>query len=58
VALLTWWGFGLPYSMLAWLLDERQMRWTLICYAWEVPTAGFFGPVLFPQLWWRRIEHR
>ena len=58
VACLTWWGFGLPYSMLVWLLDERQMRWTLICYAWEVPAAGFFGPVLFPQLWWRRIERR
>jgi hypothetical protein len=29
VAMLTWWGFGLPYSMLAWLLDERQLRWTL-----------------------------
>jgi signal transduction histidine kinase len=58
VALAVWWGLGLPYSMFAWLLDEQQVRWTLICYAWEVPAAGFLGPVLFPMMWWRRIERR
>jgi len=56
VALAVWWGLGLPYSMFAWLLDERQRTWTLICYAWEVPVAGLLGPVIFPLWWWRRIE--
>jgi two-component system NarL family sensor kinase len=58
VAMGTWWGLGLPYSLFAWLLDAQQLRWVLICYAWEVPAAGALGPVLFPQRWWRGIERR
>jgi len=56
VAMATWWGFGLPYSLFSWLLDPMQLRWVLICYAWEVPVAGCLGPVLFPLLWFRTIE--
>jgi hypothetical protein len=58
VAVAVWWGLGLPYSLAAWLLDERQLRWTLICYAWEVPAAGLLGPVLVPQIWWRDVMRR
>jgi signal transduction histidine kinase len=58
VAIAVWWGLGLPYSLSVWLLDAQQLKWTLICYAWEVPVAGFLGPVLFPQLWWREVERR
>ena len=56
VAMATWWGFGLPYSLFSWLLDPVQLRWVLICYVWEVPAAGCLGPVLFPLLWFRAIE--
>jgi len=56
VAMTTWWGFGLPYSLFSWLLDPVQRGWVLICYAWEVPVAGCLGPVLFPLLWFRAIE--
>src|SRR5690349_622471 len=58
VAMAVWWGLGLPYSMAAWLLDDRQLRWTLVCYAWEAPTAGLLGPVLVPQMWWRDVVRR
>jgi signal transduction histidine kinase len=58
VAVAVWWGLGLPYSVVAWLLDERQLTWTLICYAWEVPAAGLLGPLLVPQLWWRDVMRR
>lgn len=58
VAMGTWWGVGLPYSLYAWLLDPKQLRWVLICYAWEVPVCGFLGPFLFPLLWFRAIERR
>src|SRR4029077_20056324 len=58
VAMATWWGLGLPYSLFGWLLDPTQLRWVLICYAWEVPFCGFVGPLLFPFRWWRRIEAR
>ena len=58
VAVAVWWGLGLPYSLAVWLLDERQLRWTLICYAWEVPAAGLLGPVLVPQIWWRDVVRR
>jgi signal transduction histidine kinase len=58
VAMATWWGLGLPYSLYAWLLDDRQHLWVLICYAWEVPVAGGLGPLLVPQIWLRRIERR
>src|SRR5881628_1244018 len=58
VAMVTWWGLGLPYSLFGWLLDPKQLHWVLICYAWEVPVAGALGPVLFPLLWFRDIERR
>ena len=58
VAMATWWGLGLPYSLFGWLLDPSQLRWVLVCYAWEVPFCGLVGPLLFPLLWWRRIEAR
>lgn len=58
VAVAVWWGLGLPYSLAAWLLDERQLKWTLICYAWEVPAAGLLGPVLVSQIWWRDVIRR
>jgi len=58
VAVAVWWGLGLPYSLAAWLLDEQQLKWTLICYAWEVPAAGLLGPVLVPQIWWRDVIRR
>jgi two-component system NarL family sensor kinase len=58
VAMGTWWGVGLPYSLYAWLLDPKQLHWVLICYAWEVPVCGLLGPLLFPLLWFRAIERR
>ena len=58
VAVAVWWGLGLPYSLAAWLLDEEQLKWTLICYAWEVPAAGLLGPVLVPQIWWNGVVRR
>jgi hypothetical protein len=50
VAVATWLGLGLPYSLYTWILDTTQTRWVLFCYAWEVPAAGLLGPVLFPML--------
>ncbi len=58
VAMATWWGLGLPYSLYAWLLDSQQKFWVLVCYAWEVPVAGGLGPLLVPQIWLRRVERR
>lgn len=58
VAMATWWGLGLPYSLYAWLLDDRQKLWVLICYGWEVPVAGGLGPLLVPQIWLRGLERR
>src|SRR5436190_11521148 len=58
LAMATWWGIGLPYSLFAWLLDPQQRAWTLYCYVWEVPVFGLIGLVLIPQLLWRDIEHR
>jgi signal transduction histidine kinase len=58
VAMGTWWGLGLPYSLYAWLLDQQQFHWVLFCYGWEVPVCGFFGPFLFPLLWFRDVERR
>jgi len=58
VAMTTWWGFGLPYSLFSWLLDPVQRGWVLICYAWEVPAAGLLGPVLVSQIWWRDVIRR
>jgi signal transduction histidine kinase len=58
LAMATWWGIGLPYSLFAWLLDGKQRAWTLFCYLWEVPVFGLVGLVLIPQLLWRDIERR
>ncbi len=58
LAMATWWGIGLPYSLFAWLLDPWQLSWTLYCYAWEVPVFGLVGLVLIPQILWRDIERR
>ncbi|MEO6030114.1 MAG: histidine kinase [Candidatus Binatia bacterium] len=58
LAIATWWGIGLPYSLFAWLLDAQQRSWTLICYLWEVPAFGIVGLVVIPQLLWRDIERR
>ena len=58
VAMGTWWGLGLPYSLYGWNLDAKQLRWVLICYGWEVPACGLLGPLLFPLLWFRSIERR
>jgi two-component system NarL family sensor kinase len=58
LAMATWWGIGLPYSLFAWLLDSKQRAWTLYCYFWEVPFFGLIGLVLFPQMLWRDIERR
>ena len=58
LAMATWWGIGLPYSLFAWLLDANQRAWTLICYLWEVPVFGLVGLVLIPQALWRDIERR
>lgn len=58
LAIATWWGIGLPYSLFAWLLDSQQRMWTLFCYLWEVPIFGLVGLVLIPQALWRDIERR
>lgn len=58
LAMATWWGIGLPYSLFAWLLDSQQRAWTLYCYFWEVPFFGLIGLVVIPQLLWRDIERR
>ena len=58
LAMATWWGIGLPYSLFAWLLDPPQRAWTLYCYLWEVPVFGLVGLVLIPQVLWRDIERR
>ncbi|HXE57353.1 MAG TPA: ATP-binding protein [Gemmatimonadales bacterium] len=55
---LCWWGLGLPFSHLWWLLNERQTAWVLVCYAWQVPLLGWTGVVLLPWLRWRRILAR
>jgi signal transduction histidine kinase len=58
VAMATWWLLGMPYSVFAWLLDDRQLRWVFICYAWEVPVTALVAPVLFPMLWLRELTER
>lgn len=58
LAMATWWGIGLPYSLFAWLLDSQQRAWTLYCYLWEVPFFGLIGLVVIPQILWRDIEQR
>ncbi len=58
VAMATWWFLGMPYSVFAWLLDDRQLRWVFFCYAWEVPVTALLMPVLFPMLWLRELTER
>lgn len=58
VAMATWWLVGMPYSVFAWLLDDRQLRWVFFCYAWEVPVTALLAPVLFPMLWLRDVIER
>jgi two-component system NarL family sensor kinase len=58
IAWATWCGVGLPYSLFAWLLDAEQLRWVLICYAWEVPLLALLGPFLLPLRWFHDIERR
>jgi signal transduction histidine kinase len=53
-----WWGLGIPFSAAWWLLNELQLKWVLICYAWEVPVIGWGGAVLVPWLLWRRTSAR
>jgi len=53
-----WWALGIPFSAAWWLLNELQLRWVLICYAWEVPVIGWGGAVVIPWLLWRRLSRR
>jgi signal transduction histidine kinase len=53
-----WWALGIPFSAAWWLLNDLQLRWVLICYAWEVPVIGWGGAVLVPWLIWRRVSSR
>jgi HAMP domain-containing protein len=54
-SILCWWGLGIPFSKLWWLVNEKQLDWIFICYAWEVPVLGWTGAVLVPWLLWRRL---
>ena len=54
-SILCWWGLGIPFSKLWWLVNEKQLHWIFICYAWEVPVLGWTGAVLVPWLLWRRL---
>src|SRR5712692_8727494 len=54
-SILCWWGLGIPFSRLWWLVNEKQLHWIFICYAWEVPAVGWTGAVLVPWLLWRRL---
>src|SRR5712692_7492254 len=54
-SILCWWGLGIPFSRLWWLVNEKQLHWIFICYAWEVPVGGWTGAVLVPWLLWRRL---
>jgi signal transduction histidine kinase len=57
-SMLCWWGIGVPFSRLWWLVNASQQRWILICYAWEVPAVGWTGAVLLPFLAFRRLQRR
>jgi signal transduction histidine kinase/CheY-like chemotaxis protein len=56
--MLCWWVIGVPFSRLWWLVNASQLRWILICYAWEVPAVGWTGAVLVPVLAFRRLQRR
>ncbi|MEP6687134.1 MAG: response regulator [Gemmatimonadales bacterium] len=57
-SMLCWWVIGVPFSRLWWLVNASQLRWILICYAWEVPAVGWTGAVLLPFLAFRRLQRR
>lgn len=57
-SMLCWWVIGVPLSRLWWLVTASQLRWILICYAWEVPALGWSGAVLLPFLGFRRLQRR
>ncbi len=57
-SMLCWWVIGIPFSRLWWLVNASQLRWILICYAWEVPAVGWTGAVLLPFLAFRRLQRR
>lgn len=54
-SVVCWWGLGIPFSKLWWLVNEKQLHWIFICYAWEVPAVGWTGAVIVPWLLWRRL---
>ena len=54
-SILCWWGLGIPFSRLWWLVNEKQLNWIFICYAWEVPVLGWTGAVLVPWLLWQQL---
>ena len=56
--MLCWWVIGITFSRLWWLVNASQLRWTLFCYAWEVPAVGWTGAVLLPYLGFRRLQRR
>ena len=47
-SVVCWWGLGIPFSRLWWLVNEKQLHWILFCYAWEVPAVGWTGAVIVP----------
>ncbi|MGE0352517.1 MAG: ATP-binding protein [Gemmatimonadales bacterium] len=58
LSIVCWWGLGMPFSRLWWLVNERQLHWIFFCYAWEVPIIGWTGAVFLPYLVWRRLSGR
>lgn len=58
ISTLCWWVAGVAFSGLWWLVNAEQLRWVVICYAWEVPLVGWTGVVGGTWLLWRRMVHR
>ncbi|HEU5358823.1 MAG TPA: hybrid sensor histidine kinase/response regulator, partial [Gemmatimonadales bacterium] len=58
ISTVCWWVIGIPFSTIWWLMNPEQLRWVLICYAWEVPIVGWLGLVGGAWLLWRRIIRR
>ncbi len=57
-SMLCFWGIGIQFSRLWWLVNEEQQRWILLCYAWEVPLIGWTGAVMLPYLRLRQLGRR
>ncbi|MGB7211997.1 MAG: hybrid sensor histidine kinase/response regulator [Gemmatimonadales bacterium] len=55
---LCWWVVGIAFSAVWWRVNADQLRWVVICYAWEVPVVGWLGVVLGTWLLWRRMAWR